>query len=921
MLLAAVLRLGALPELPVGLHYDEAANVILTRQIAQGGERPLFIRAYTGKEVLFFYLAAPWVWITGGAPWGLRLGAAMVGILTVAATFAAVRAMWRRPWLALAAAGWVAVAYPHVLLSRYGFRAISQPLLQALTLALLWRGLRTGRPRWLIAGGAALGLTGYTYLAARLFPIPLGLALMWGWMRQPSGRRKRIGGRLTLALGAALVTFAPLGAFFLRNPEAFTTRIDQVAAPTWDAARQGVLRCLAALGIPGRGDPYVRFNRPGLPVMDGLSVALSVVGIWALLRRWTIERDGRPGRRLSGGALRQAATLLVFVSAFVMLLPSALATEEITPSNLRMVGLFPMIGVLPAAGLAFVLRQGSQRLDVLRSTGRFPLAVLGGLALAGALRTGAIYIRWARSTELFYAADGEMVLAADTLDALATDPEGGDPVVYIVSEHYRHPTVAALAERYPEVKWITGGATRVLPADGAGITLAPRSLTPPAPWPPELAEAWIVETRPDPSGESALRIEHLAAGAASSLRTAGPGDDFAHVVRVRDVTPCGDGRVGEPCAVRIVWEPLAPYPALQPVVRLFHPESGEWDRTMPFHYPPEMWTPGEIVIDQLVVTPPPGMPPGEDYQIAVGFYDPEQQRALPKLDGERFAGLEMRVPAGAFAPAASEGWAAACPGVPARTTPVADGLRLDGWQLTMPDAVPQGAAIPLTLCWRALEASPTEETVSIRVQGPVAATLYAGPPAGGYGFTRWRAGERVEDRYRLSLPKTLPGGTYTLTLAVGEQEPVALGSWVVTPIERRFSAPDPEHHRDVRFGEQLRLLGYDRTPLRPGEPWELTLYWKVLRELERDYRVFVHLRDEATGAVVAQSDATPGAYPTTLWLDGEVVIDRHVLSPPSDLESGTYAVDIGLYVPLSGEYLEVEGTRSLRLIRNVKAEP
>ncbi len=72
LLAAAWLRLGRLPELPVGLHYDEAANLILTRQIAEGSYRPLFIRAYTGKEVLFFYAAAPWVRMTGGAAWGLR---------------------------------------------------------------------------------------------------------------------------------------------------------------------------------------------------------------------------------------------------------------------------------------------------------------------------------------------------------------------------------------------------------------------------------------------------------------------------------------------------------------------------------------------------------------------------------------------------------------------------------------------------------------------------------------------------------------------------------------------------------------------------------------------------------------------------------------------------------------------------------
>ena len=269
LLAAAVLRLAALPELPLGLHYDEAANLILTRQIVEEGYRPLFIRAYTGKEVLFFYAAAPWVWMTGGAAWGLRLGAAMLGILTVAASFAAVRALLvRRPdgdRIALFAAGWMALAFPHVLLSRYGFRAISQPLLQALAVATLWRGLRTGKGKWLIPAGALLGLTAYTYLAARIFPIPLALSLAFLLMRTPAADRGRLLGRYALALVAALIFLAPLGVFFLQNPETFMTRITQVAAPSLQAAARGIGRCLRAIVWPGGGMATYGSMRPVCP--------------------------------------------------------------------------------------------------------------------------------------------------------------------------------------------------------------------------------------------------------------------------------------------------------------------------------------------------------------------------------------------------------------------------------------------------------------------------------------------------------------------------------------------------------------------------------------------------------------------------------------------------------------------------------
>ncbi len=73
LLAAAALRLTGIPNLPIGLHYDEAANYILTQGIAYGGYRPVFISAYTGKEVLFFYLGALWFRLIGAAPWVLRL--------------------------------------------------------------------------------------------------------------------------------------------------------------------------------------------------------------------------------------------------------------------------------------------------------------------------------------------------------------------------------------------------------------------------------------------------------------------------------------------------------------------------------------------------------------------------------------------------------------------------------------------------------------------------------------------------------------------------------------------------------------------------------------------------------------------------------------------------------------------------------
>src|SRR5512139_4254681 len=94
LLIAAFLRLWQLDTLPPGLHYDEAADTIIAQQIARGESAPIFVAAYTGKEVLFFYWAAAWMKLIGPSLFAMRLAAALLGVLTVAVTYRVVYEMF-----------------------------------------------------------------------------------------------------------------------------------------------------------------------------------------------------------------------------------------------------------------------------------------------------------------------------------------------------------------------------------------------------------------------------------------------------------------------------------------------------------------------------------------------------------------------------------------------------------------------------------------------------------------------------------------------------------------------------------------------------------------------------------------------------------------------------------------------------------
>lgn len=207
-----------------------------------------------------------------------------------------------------------------MLFSHLGFRAITQPLLQTLTTAALLRGVRLNQRKWLLIGGVFLGLTGYTYLAARLFPALLLLSclpLLFG----RNWRQRWL--QLLLVGGVGVVVLALIG-FFIANPDAFWVRIEQVA-PSESALTlwESLIRSLEMFFL--LGDEYIRFNLPGRPLFGWFWGGLLLVGWMLLVWRWRELKED----------WQRTSVLLLLLAPFIMLLPTALAVNEIVPSNLR----------------------------------------------------------------------------------------------------------------------------------------------------------------------------------------------------------------------------------------------------------------------------------------------------------------------------------------------------------------------------------------------------------------------------------------------------------------------------------------------------------------------------------------------------------------------------------------------------------
>jgi len=255
--------------------------------------------------------------------------------LLIPATYLLGRTLYNRR-VAAAAAFLAATTVWTLNLSRVALRAGLLPLGTALSLALLWRGLRLRRPAAMLWAGVAYGLTFYTYLAARFTVLALLLFVLYTllfrrdlfWLR----------GWLLFAL-SGLVVVAPLGIYFIRHWDATLGRAEQVSilnstvngGDLWGTLARQIWR--TALALFGRGDFIPRHNIPLRPILEPLMAVAALGGIVLACARLR----------------RTPAHVLTLLWVGTMCMPTILA--EGAPHMLRGVGVLPLLLLFPALGL------------------------------------------------------------------------------------------------------------------------------------------------------------------------------------------------------------------------------------------------------------------------------------------------------------------------------------------------------------------------------------------------------------------------------------------------------------------------------------------------------------------------------------------------------------------------------------------
>lgn len=98
----------------------------------------------------------------------------------------------------------------------------------------------------------------------------------------------------------------------------------------------------------------------------------------------------------------------------------------------------------------------------------------------------------------------------------------------------------------------------------------------------------------------------------------------------------------------------------------------------------------------------------------------------------------------------------------------------------------------------------------------------------------------------------------------------------------------------VVWEDSLELAGWELpTRVRVGEPFQMTVYYKVLKPLDRSWKIFIHM--DGPMRVNGDHDPLGGRCPTTTWKPGDVIVDRTPLRVDPTFDSGKYVVWIGFF--------------------------
>ncbi len=649
---AFFLRQYRLPDFPY--HGDEVDEGDIALEILHGHLAP-FYPQNEGNEPLYHFSLAPFFAILGDSVIANRWPSAAWSTLFVALMYVYGRVLFRSRFVGVMAAGLTAALWWPTVFGRLGLREITQPVMMTPALLGLVIALRApSEQRALKAGliGAIFaGLTSYTFLSGRGFPVIVILFLAYAALVQRDHLRKQW--RAFLIYFALMIALSvPLYAYLAVHPE-YDYHTRDLAEHSWLARGDLnglVTGTLATLGMfTVRGDSNWVRNIAGRPVFVGPEGWLFYLGVGLCLWYWR-----RP---------EYALQLIVIAT---MLMPNILTDDP--PRWTRSIGILPGLLVTTVLPLEWAWTR-VKHWDIARGQQRLRISALYAV-LVGALGIS-IYARTA--TDLFQVwMDNPgvywMTLAFyDGTGKYVNRSADSTPLNYVMDYYtpWRKTNIERVVQRKDvALRWSVNNAF-IFPDDPRGWRVAFQSVGAPA---RPLLDTFIdldldapiyVDPRMDPEGQRPLRVyflprarldEHLSRARAGEILLPDASTPIAVPVQVDHALSFlgyevlnPNARPGSDLNVLTYWRVLQRPPNMAVFLHLLNPEQKVVTQFDGFDVVSDDLAAGDTVV-QLHMLRLPADLPLDVYRFEMGAYTREDLKRLPLNVGTDHVWLQVWQP-------------------------------------------------------------------------------------------------------------------------------------------------------------------------------------------------------------------------------------------------------------------------------------
>lgn len=324
-----------LSNIPIILTGDESSGGLTAVEFVNDRMNNIFLVGWYDFPSLYFYLQSFSISLFGQTAAALRITSAIVGGLTVAATYLIGRVFYGHR-SGIYAAIFLAGFHFHIHFSRLGLNNIWDGLSYVLVWAALWYGWKNNHRSAFLVAGIVLGISQYFYVSVRgLF----GLIPVWLLIAALIDSKKLRSNAINLSLMAfsTIVVLLPLAWFFYGHPNQFQAPLSRFSILGEWLIRQVENTGLSAMQIMWEQlktsfqaftiTPIRTWYQPDVPLLRPYPASIFMIGLAMLLLKL---KDSR------------TYIILLWLTAFVFI--GAMSTP--VPAAQRYVAVAPAIALV-----------------------------------------------------------------------------------------------------------------------------------------------------------------------------------------------------------------------------------------------------------------------------------------------------------------------------------------------------------------------------------------------------------------------------------------------------------------------------------------------------------------------------------------------------------------------------------------------